>query len=58
VEHHAVDWSADEVEAADCVVLLTAHREFVEQPLWDHARLIVDTRNVVPDGAGAVIRRL
>src|SRR5213592_2125669 len=25
VEHHAVEWTADEVEAADCVVLLTAH---------------------------------
>ena len=35
---------------ADCVVLLTAHRQFLEQPLWEHAQLVVDTRNVVPDG--------
>ena len=35
---------------ADCVVLLTAHRQFLEQPLWEYARLIVDTRNVVPAG--------
>ena len=36
---------------ADCVVVLTPHREFLEQPLWDEAQLIVDTRNVVPRGA-------
>jgi hypothetical protein len=32
--------------------MLTAHRDFVERPLWDHAKLIVDTRNVVPDAPG------
>jgi UDP-N-acetyl-D-glucosamine dehydrogenase len=48
VRHTSVPWSRDEVAAADCVVLLTAHRQFLEQPLWEHARLIVDTRNVVP----------
>src|SRR5918996_4257541 len=30
VEHHAVDFTAEEMEAADCVVLLTAHRDFLE----------------------------
>jgi UDP-N-acetyl-D-glucosamine dehydrogenase len=48
--HETVQWSADEVRAADCVVVLTPHREFVEQPLWDQARLVVDTRNIVPPG--------
>lgn len=48
--HHSVDWSADTVEAADCVVLLTPHREFLEQPLWDRAQLVVDSRNVAPPG--------
>jgi UDP-N-acetyl-D-glucosamine dehydrogenase len=52
VEHHGVSFTPEEVEAADCVVLLTAHRDFVDEPLWDHARLVVDTRNVVPDGPG------
>jgi UDP-N-acetyl-D-glucosamine dehydrogenase len=46
--HDAVPWSAQELAAADCVVMLTAHREFVNRPLWEHARLVVDTRNVVP----------
>jgi UDP-N-acetyl-D-glucosamine dehydrogenase len=50
VEHHAVPFTAEEFEAADCVVLLTNHRDFIDDPLWDHAKLIVDTRNVVPDG--------
>jgi UDP-N-acetyl-D-glucosamine dehydrogenase len=50
VLHESVEWTAEEVRAADCVVVLTPHREFVEQPFWDEARLVVDTRNVVPPG--------
>jgi UDP-N-acetyl-D-glucosamine dehydrogenase len=46
--HASTDWSPEEVAAADCVVVLTAHRQFLEDPLWQHASLIVDTRNVVP----------
>jgi UDP-N-acetyl-D-glucosamine dehydrogenase len=48
--HRSVEWSAEEVRAADCVVVLTPHREFLETPYWDQAQLIVDTRNVVPAG--------
>jgi UDP-N-acetyl-D-glucosamine dehydrogenase len=48
--HESVAWSRDEVARADCVVMLTQHREFLEQPLWDDAALVVDTRNVAPDG--------
>jgi len=50
VIHRSVEWSADEVREADCVVVLTPHRQFLEQPFWDQASMIVDTRNVVPDG--------
>jgi UDP-N-acetyl-D-glucosamine dehydrogenase len=46
--HAGVEWSDEEVAAADCVVMLTNHREFLEQPRWEQAKLIVDTRNVVP----------
>jgi UDP-N-acetyl-D-mannosaminuronate dehydrogenase len=49
-----VPWSDDEVAAADCVVMLTQHAEFLAEPRWDKASLIVDTRNVVPDGPGVV----
>ncbi len=52
VDHASVPFTAEEVEAADCVVVLTAHRVFNEQPLWDRASLVVDARNVVPDGPG------
>ncbi|HEY3205597.1 MAG TPA: nucleotide sugar dehydrogenase [Gaiellaceae bacterium] len=48
--HRSVGWSAAEVGAADCVVVLTPHTRFSDEPLWEHARLIVDTRHVVPDG--------
>ena len=48
--HGGVEWTPDELAAADCVVVLTHHRQFAERPLWEHARRIVDARNVVPDG--------
>jgi UDP-N-acetyl-D-glucosamine dehydrogenase len=48
--HRSVAWTADEVRAADCVIVLTQHREFLEEPHWREARLVVDTRNVVPPG--------
>jgi UDP-N-acetyl-D-glucosamine dehydrogenase len=48
--HRSTAWTRDEVEGADCVVLLVQHRAFLEEPLWDAARRIVDARNVVPDG--------
>jgi UDP-N-acetyl-D-glucosamine dehydrogenase len=48
--HRSVPWDREIVAGADCVVMLTPHREFLEQPLWEHARLIVDTRNVAPPG--------
>ncbi|MDP8910937.1 MAG: nucleotide sugar dehydrogenase [Actinomycetota bacterium] len=50
VRHETVEWSESQVAAADCVVMLTQHREFLERPLWEHGRMIVDTRNVVPPG--------
>ncbi len=52
VTHASVEWSREEVERADCVVLLTAHRLFLDEPLWDAARCIVDARDVVPPGPG------
>jgi UDP-N-acetyl-D-glucosamine dehydrogenase len=55
-EHVGVEWSPDMVRDADCVVVLTGHSEFLEQPLWHEARRIVDSRNVVP--AGPNVRRI
>jgi UDP-N-acetyl-D-glucosamine dehydrogenase len=56
VLHSSAEWSAETLGQADCVVLLTPHRQFTEQPHWDHARMVVDTRNAVPDGEN--VRRL
>jgi UDP-N-acetyl-D-glucosamine dehydrogenase len=44
----SVAWTDEEVREADCVVMLTQHRQFLEEPRWDLAKLVVDTRNVVP----------
>ncbi len=52
----SVAWELDEVCAADCVILLTAHDEFCARPLWGAARMVLDTRNVVPPSA--TVRRL
>src|SRR3954452_19722483 len=46
--HRSVEWTPEEVREADCVVVLTAHRQFLTEPKWDRAALVVDTRNVVP----------
>jgi UDP-N-acetyl-D-glucosamine dehydrogenase len=56
--HRTVEWSTEEVDAADCVVMLTAHGEFLEFPHWERAGLIVDTRNVVPDGGAGDVWRI
>jgi UDP-N-acetyl-D-glucosamine dehydrogenase len=47
--HAGVEWSPERVRESDCVVLLTPHRRFLSEPLWDEASLIVDTRDVVPE---------
>lgn len=47
-------WQASVLQKADCVVLLTAHTLFRKTPLWQHAGLIVDTRNIVPKGDNVV----
>ncbi len=50
----AAPWTADTVAAADCVVVLTHHDEFLREPLWDRVGgVIVDTRHVV-SGDGVV----
>jgi len=54
--HRSVEWGAEAVAGADCVVVLTAHSRFLDEPLWDRASMIVDARNVVPDGP--TVRRL
>jgi UDP-N-acetyl-D-glucosamine dehydrogenase len=58
MRHETLPWSAETMRTADCVVVLTSHRAFVEQPYWDEARLIVDTRNVIPLETTARVTRI
>jgi UDP-N-acetyl-D-glucosamine dehydrogenase len=50
VHHTTVELSGDLLAEADCVVMLTPHVAFLAPALWERPRLVVDTRNVVPDG--------
>jgi UDP-N-acetyl-D-glucosamine dehydrogenase len=42
----------EELHGADCVLILADHPEFDYQMVAREGRLIVDTRNSVPDIAG------
>jgi UDP-N-acetyl-D-mannosaminuronate dehydrogenase len=48
--HESVPCGPEAISWADCVVMLTPHREFADPALWEQAKLVVDTRNVVPPG--------
>ncbi len=52
--HRSLEWSAAAVADADCVVVLTAHSRFLDQPHWREAKLIVDTRNVAPPAPNVI----
>jgi UDP-N-acetyl-D-glucosamine dehydrogenase len=52
--HPSVPYDIERVATSDCLVVLTPHRQFLERPLWDQAKLIVDTRNVVPAGPSVI----
>jgi len=52
--HRSLEWSAAAVADADCVVVLTAHSRFLNQPHWREAKLIVDTRNVAPPAPNVI----
>ncbi len=52
--HRGLEWSAAAVADADCVVVLTAHSRFLDQPHWREAKLIVDTRNVAPPAPNVI----
>ena len=52
--HRGLEWSAAAIADADCVVVLTAHSRFLDQPHWREAKLIVDTRNVAPPAPNVI----
>jgi UDP-N-acetyl-D-glucosamine dehydrogenase len=48
----AIEVSPENVAAADCVLVVTAHSAVDHAELARHARLLFDTRNAVPAGPG------
>ena len=49
----SIEWGRERVAAFDCVLIATAHACVDYKQLADWARLIVDTRNVMPFAAGS-----
>ncbi len=50
VRHESAPWGPEAASWADCVVLLTPHREFANPTAWEQAKLVLDTRNAAPPG--------
>ncbi|MFP4056837.1 MAG: UDP binding domain-containing protein, partial [Candidatus Brocadiia bacterium] len=48
----ALEATPERLAEADCVVVVTDHSDFDYQALVDHARLVVDTRNVTKGRTG------
>ena len=46
--YESMPWGEEAAEWADCLVVLTPHRQFRDSPVFDRATLVVDTRNIVP----------
>jgi UDP-N-acetyl-D-glucosamine dehydrogenase len=52
----SVPCTAEEFGKYDAVLISTAHSEFKDPALYAQTRLVVDTRNIVPEGAAHVVR--
>ncbi len=58
IDMDSVVLTEQELEAADCVVVLTPHSDYDWHWIVRHSRLLVDTRNAVrgvPAGDGRII---
>jgi UDP-N-acetyl-D-glucosamine dehydrogenase len=58
MEWRSVECTDEELEAADCVVIVTDHSTVDYRRVAEKARLLVDTRNAIPGGDGDRIVRL
>ena len=47
------EYSADLLQSADCVVILTDHETYDYQHILDHSQLVVDTRHATPPRNGS-----
>ena len=56
LELTSVPCTAEEMSRYDAVVISTAHAEFRDPALYAQAKLVIDTRNIVPDGTCPLVR--
>ena len=52
----SVDLSAENLAKANCVVLTTNHTNLDVEFIKEHAKLIVDMRNMIKEGNGKVVK--
>jgi UDP-N-acetyl-D-glucosamine dehydrogenase len=53
----SVPCTAEEFARYDAVLVATPHRQFKDASLYASAKLVVDTRNIVPSDAGVTVVR-
>jgi UDP-N-acetyl-D-glucosamine dehydrogenase len=53
----SVPCTAEELAKYDAVLISTPHSQFKNRELYTKARLVIDTRNIVPSDAGGVVVR-
>ncbi|HEX7192248.1 MAG TPA: nucleotide sugar dehydrogenase [Thermoanaerobaculia bacterium] len=56
LELESVPCRAETLSKYDAIVVATAHDEFKDAALYAGAKLVIDTRNIVPRGAAPVVR--
>jgi UDP-N-acetyl-D-glucosamine dehydrogenase len=52
----SLDLSAETLAKVDCIVLTTNHKDFDVGFIKNHAKLIVDLRNMIEEGTGKVVK--
>lgn len=55
-QYHSVGLDIETVKEADCVVITTNHSDFDADFIEEHAKLVVDMRNVIKEASGKVYK--
>jgi UDP-N-acetyl-D-mannosaminuronate dehydrogenase len=53
----SVPCTAEELGAYDAVLVATAHSQFMDPSLYAKAKLVIDTRNIVPQSVSRALVR-
>ncbi|HHW80752.1 MAG TPA: UDP-N-acetyl-D-glucosamine dehydrogenase, partial [Bacteroidales bacterium] len=54
--YQSIELTAETLAAADCVVLTTNHKVFDMEFVQEHAKLIVDMRNMINESSDSVYK--